>query len=53
MKHRIFTISGWVVAALVLGLGGVRWAQSGYVRSYAFMTLIGAVLLVMFLLFRL
>jgi NADH-quinone oxidoreductase subunit L len=31
----------------------LRWAQSGYVRAYAFMTLAGAVLLVIFFLFRL
>ncbi|MEP7200750.1 MAG: NADH-quinone oxidoreductase subunit L, partial [Chloroflexota bacterium] len=42
--------AAWLVS---LWSRALRWTQSGYVRSYAFMTLIGAVLLVIFFLFRL
>jgi NADH:ubiquinone oxidoreductase subunit 5 (subunit L)/multisubunit Na+/H+ antiporter MnhA subunit len=47
------TFVGGAAGLVGLWSRSLRWAQSGYVRSYAFMTLIGAVLLVMFFLFRL
>ena len=46
-------VLGGVTGLVSLGSRSLRWAQSGYVRSYAFMTLLGAVLLVIFFLFRL
>jgi NADH-quinone oxidoreductase subunit L len=44
---------GGTAGLVALGSRSLRWLQSGYVRSYAFMTLLGAVLLVIFFLFRL
>jgi NADH-quinone oxidoreductase subunit L len=44
---------GGVAGFVTLGSRAMRRAQSGYVRGYAFMTLLGAVLLVIFFLFRL
>ncbi|TMC47466.1 MAG: hypothetical protein E6J26_11280 [Chloroflexi bacterium] len=44
---------GGAAGFMALWSRGLRWAQSGFVREYAFLTLIGAVLLVIFFLFRL
>ena len=44
---------GGAAGLMTLWSRGLRWAQSGFVREYAFLTLIGAVLLVIFFLFRL
>ena len=45
-------VLGGVEGLVALGSRSLHWMQSGYVRSYAFMTLIGAVLLVIFFLFH-
>ncbi len=44
---------GGAAALMRLWSRALRWVESGFVREYAFLTLIGAVLLVVFFLFRL
>ncbi|MBI3734341.1 MAG: NADH-quinone oxidoreductase subunit L [Chloroflexi bacterium] len=44
---------GGAVEVMTLWSRALRWTQSGYVRSYAFLTLLGAVAMVLFFLFRL